>query len=86
MPSGVVKAEYCACPIFSLDGRERVLPCHLDLAHMADVEQASLRADRHMLVDDARVFDGHVPSAEWHHPGAKAPMAGIQRRFLELIG
>ena len=61
-------------------------PGHLDLAHVADVEQAGALADREVLVGDAGVLDGHVPPAERHHAGARRAMAGVQRRLLERSG
>ena len=50
---------------------KRVGAGDLDLAHVRDVEQPGARADRHVLVDDARVFDGHVPAAEFDHARAE---------------
>jgi hypothetical protein len=38
-----------------------------DLAHMADVEEAGLGPDGHVLGDDARIFDRHVPAEELDH-------------------
>ena len=55
-------------------------PADLDLAHVADVEQADRRAHGLVLVDDAGVLHGHVPAAEIDHPGAQRAMDGIQRR------
>ncbi len=66
-----------------LDGGQRVGAGHLDLAHVADVEQAGPRAHGHVLVDDAGVLDGHVPAAELDHPGAAGAVPRVERSFLE---
>ncbi len=56
----------------------RVLPGHLDLAHVADVEEAGRGAHRHVLGGDAAVLHRHVPagevgpSAPWRRDGARA--------------
>ena len=39
----------------------------LDLAHVADVEQAHRAPHRVVFVDDAGVLHGHVPAAEIDH-------------------
>ena len=67
----------------ALDGGQRVLAGDLDLAHVADVEQAGARAHGHVLVGDAGVFDRHVPAAERHHLRAGGAVAGVERRLLE---
>jgi hypothetical protein len=54
----------------ALDRVERVSARDLDLAHVADVEQAGARAHGHVFGDDAGVFDRHIPAAEGHHAGA----------------
>jgi hypothetical protein len=43
----------------------------LDLAHVADIEDAREGAGGSVLVDHARILDGHRPSAELGHRGAK---------------
>src|SRR5262249_33178919 len=53
------------------------------LAHVADIEQPGAGADRHVLVDDPGVLDGHVPAAELHHSRAKRPVRGVQWGLLE---
>ena len=70
----------------ALDGGERVLPGDLDLAHVADVEDARAGAHGEMLVHDARVFDRHVPPAERHHLRAGSTMSGVERRLFERCG
>jgi len=54
-----------------------------DLAHVADIEKADGAAHGVVLIDDAGVLDGHVPSAEIHHLGSQGPMNGIERSGLE---
>ena len=49
---------------------QRLRASHLELAHVADVEEADGRADRAVLLDDARVLHGHLPSAERNHARA----------------
>jgi hypothetical protein len=69
-----------------LNRRQRVLAGDLDLPHMADVEDAGPGSDRQVLVDDAGVFDWHVPAAELDHPSAKRTVLRVQGRFLERAG
>ena len=54
-----------------------------DLAHVADIEQADGFPYGVVLVDEAGVLDGHVPSAEVDHFGAEGAMYGIERRGFE---
>ncbi len=70
----------------ALHRRQRVPAGDLDLAHVADVEEAGARAHGHVLVGDARILDRHVPAAERTHLGAGAAMAGVERRLLERRG
>src|ERR1039458_617759 len=58
-------------------------PANLDLAHVADIEDAGRVAHRVVLVDDAGVLDGHVPSTEIHHPGAERSVDTVQGRGAE---
>jgi len=58
---------------------ERLRAVYFDFAHVADVEQACAVADRAMFVEDASIFDGHVPSAEVDHLGAQGAMDGVER-------
>ena len=51
----------------ALHGGQRVLAGDLDLAHVADVEQAGACAHRHVLLGDAGVLERHLPAAEGHH-------------------
>ena len=66
----------------ALDAGQGVASGHLDLAHVADVEQAGARAHRQVLVGDAAVFDGHLPAAERHHAGAERDVASVQSSLL----
>ena len=66
-----------------LDRGQRVRAGDLDLPHVADVEQPGARAHGHVLVDDAGVFDRHVPAAELDHAGAERAVPGVERRLLE---
>ena len=66
-----------------LDSGERIAAGHLDLAHVADVEEADAGANGKVLVRDARILHGHVPAAERHHAGAQRDMTRVQRRLAE---
>ena len=61
-------------------------PVDVDLAHVRDVERAAVGADRAMLLDDARVLDGHLVPGERHHPRAERDVARVERRALERRG
>ena len=65
---------------------EGVAAGDLDLAHVADVEEPRARSDGLMLVDDARVFDRHVPAAELDHAGAERTVTRVERSLLERAG
>ena len=69
-----------------LDRLQRVPAGDLDLPHVADVEQPGAGPHGHVLVDQARVFDGHVPAAELDHPRAERPMPRIEWSLLEGVG
>ena len=59
---------------------------NLNLAHVADIEQPGARPHRHVLVDDAGVFDWHVPAAKFDHPGTGRAMTRVERGFLQRSG
>ena len=42
-----------------------------NLAHVGDVKQPRLAADRPVLLEDAVVLDGHPPAAKINHAGSK---------------
>jgi hypothetical protein len=65
---------------------ERIATRDFDLAHVADVEQPGSCPDGVVLVDDAGVFDWHVPAAEFDHTGTKRSMARVERGLLERDG
>ena len=48
----------------ALDRREGVGAAHLELAHVADVEEADRAPHRPVLLDDPGVLHRHVPAAE----------------------
>ena len=70
-----------------LDGGERTGSSELDLAHMADVEEADSGAHGHVLGDQAAswtwIFDRHLPAAEIDHPGFEDAVRGVERGLLE---
>ena len=51
---------------------------NLDLAHVADIEDAHRVAHRVVLVDDSAILDGHVPPAEIHHLRTQGAMDRVQ--------
>ena len=51
---------------------------NLDLAHVADIEDADRGAHGAVLLEDSGVLDRHVPPAEIHHLGAEGTMDRIQ--------
>ena len=52
----------------------------LDLAHVRDVEDAGVGADRAVLGDHALVLDRHLPAGERHHARAGGDVAVVERR------
>ena len=63
--------------------RDGVRAAQPELAHVADVEQASLCATMQVLFHDAhRVLHGHFISGERHHLGAKFGVQIKQNRAL----
>ena len=71
-----------------LEERLRARAVHVDLAHVRDVERARVRSHRLVLLDDARVLDGHLVAGEGHHARPEGDVAieerrAPQRRFHE---
>ncbi len=73
-----------------LHGGQRAGAAELDLAHVADVEEADAGAHRHVLGDQAAagtgIFDGHVPAAEVDHLGLECAVRGVEGGLLERGG
>ena len=67
-----------------LEERQRVAALDLDLAHVADVEQAGGVAHRVVLIHDAAILNRHLPAAELDHPRAQGDMAIVERRSFEF--
>src|SRR5579872_922096 len=65
---------------------EGAFPPDFNFAHMADVKQSRSGSRSQMLRENAGVFDRHIPPAEVDHPGAQAPMCGVQCGLPELSG
>ena len=59
-------------------------PAKLDVAHVADVEEAHAGAHGHVLGDQARILDRHIPAAEVDHLRAKPSMQAVQWSFAEF--
>ena len=72
---GVVRGE-------PLDVGQGVLARDQDLAHVADVEEPGLGPDGHVLGNDARVLDRHLPAAELDHLSAELLVELVEARLL----
>ena len=66
-----------------LAGRGRVRPAHLDLAHVAHVEEPGSGADGAVLLEDAAVRHRHLPAAELDELGAERAVLLVERRPCE---
>jgi hypothetical protein len=60
-----------------------VPPVDLDPAHVRDVEQPAAGTDLLVLLDDARVADGHLPPGEIDHLGAGVDVELVQGCALQ---
>ncbi len=82
-PRGVVHGDV-------LHGGQRAGAAKLDLAHVADVEEAHAGAHGHVLGNQAAagawILDRHVPAAEVHHFGLEGAVRGVESGFLERSG
>ena len=54
-----------------------------DFAHMADIEDTGVAANREMLGDSARVLNRHIPAAKIDHFGPEGAMNFIEGGFSE---
>src|SRR5262249_15345561 len=54
-----------------------------ELAHVAHVEEPNGRAHAPVLLDDARILDGHFPATELDHPSAGLHVSGVEGRSLQ---
>jgi hypothetical protein len=63
-----------------------VLARGADLAHVGDVEEAGLGADGHVLLADALVLHGHLPSRERDQLGTERGVAVVQGRTAKGVG
>ena len=61
-------------------------PVDVDLSHVRDVERPAVGTDCPMLLDHARVLDGHLVARERHDPRAECDVARVERRALERRG
>ena len=74
-----VAAEYM------LEEGDRLRPLHQDAAHVGHIEEAAGVAGIQMLGDDVGgVLDGHFPSAEIHHGGARRHVDAVELGPLEI--
>jgi hypothetical protein len=51
----------------------------VELAHVADIEEAGRIPDRVVLVDDPGVLNGHLPPGERHEPRSERDVFGVER-------
>jgi len=68
-----------------LDEGQSVLAGDVDLAHVADVEQPRRRPAGDVLVDDALVFDGHVPADKLYHLGPEFAVVGVEACLFHMM-
>ena len=74
-----VAAEYM------LEEGDRLRPLHQDAAHVGHIEEAAGVAGIQMLRHDVGgVLDGHFPSAEIHHGGARRHVDAVELGPLEI--
>ena len=59
---------------------ERALALELDLAHVADVEEARLRANGFVLGDETGVLHRELPTGEVDEAASELLVGGVQRR------
>ncbi len=67
-----------------LDERKGVGAGHLNLTHVADVEESRAGSNGHVLVGDAGVLDGHVPPGELDHASATGDVNRVKRRLTQF--
>ena len=65
---------------------ERRGAAHLELPHVADVEDAGVLAHRAMLRDHAFVLHGHLPTRERNHPGPGCQVPVVEWSAAEGLG
>ncbi len=65
---------------------ERRGAAHLELPHVAHVEDAGVLAHRAMLGDHAFVLHGHLPTRERNHPGPGCQVPVVEWSAAEGLG
>ena len=65
---------------------ERRRAAHLELAHVAHVEDAGMLAHRAVLGDHAFVLHGHLPTRKRNHPGPGCQVPVVKRSAAEGLG
>ena len=63
----------------------RLRAANVQLAHVREVEQADVRPDRDVLVDDAPVADRHLPAAEGREPGTRLDVPLVEGGASRLV-
>ena len=67
--------------------QELCLPRSLDvdLAHVGDIEDATVAPNGEMLGNHAFVLHRHLPTGERHHAGTERDVAVVQRRASQSL-
>src|SRR5258706_6649610 len=65
---------------------ESFRPLNDVFAHVVDIKQASSCSNSKMLLNDAGIFDGHVPPAKLGHPGTQFLVQGMKSSFSQAEG
>ncbi len=63
----------------------RLRAFHEELAHVGQVEEPGMLADRAVLLDDAGVLDRHPPAGVVDHPGPERLVTPSERRGARLV-
>ena len=94
-PFSSSRSVYCARPMpIRLRSFESIVwryssargAAHLELAHVAHVEDAGVLAHRAVLGDHAFVLHRHLPAREWNHPGPGCQVPVVERSAAEGLG
>src|SRR5260370_15509335 len=68
-----------------LEQRERPRPAQVELAHVAQIENAGGGADRQVLFDYAAIVERHIEAAKLRHSRAELAIQTEKRRVLDLL-
>jgi hypothetical protein len=68
-----------------LDKGQRIGTRYFNFAHVRNIEEACGLTNSHVLFNDARVLDRHIPTAKIDHPRTKLAMHLIQWGFSHWL-